>query len=64
MYLLRGYSRPLGAKIHEKRSLRILEGHFLKMALRLVLIADSESTRSQLSESGLRSQKGPLGAEL
>ena len=62
-YLLRGCSRPPGAKINAKRSLRIQAGRFLKIALKLVLIADSESTRSQLSESGLRSQEDPLGVE-
>ena len=35
-----------------------------QMALNRVLIPASESTRSQLSESGLRYQNGPLGAAL
>ena len=31
------YSRPPGAKIHEKQHLRIQEGHFLKIVLNLDL---------------------------
>ena len=58
-----------GQKVHGKRKLRIqgrmqIFEKMSQMALNRVLIPDSESTRSQLSESGLRSQKGPLGAEL
>ena len=58
-----------GQKVHGKRKLRIqgrmqIFEKISQMALNRVLIPDSESTRSQLSESGLRSQKGPLGAEL
>ena len=58
-----------GQKAHEKRKLRS-QGRvkfvekMAKVALNRVVIPDSESTRSQLSITGLRSQKGPLGAEL
>ena len=59
-------SRPPGAKSHGKRNLQI-QGciHFFeKMALNRVLTLPDCRSRSQLSESGLRSQKGPLGVEL
>ena len=59
-------SRPPGAKSHGKRNLQI-QGCiqiFEKMALNRVLILPDCRSRSQLSESGLRSQKGPLGAKL
>ena len=59
-------SRPPGAKVHGKHNLRI-QGRmqiFEKMTLNPVLTLPDCRSRSQLSESGLRSQKGPLGVEL
>ena len=59
-------SRPPGAKSHGTHNLQI-QGRiqiFEKMALNRVLTLPDCRFRSQLSESGLRSQKGPLGAEL
>ena len=59
-------SRPPGAKSHGKHNLQI-QGRiqfFEKMTLNRVLTLPDCRSRSQLSESGLRSQKGPLGAEL
>ena len=59
-------SRPPGAKSHGKRNLQI-QGCiqiFETITLNRVLILPDCRSRSQLSESGLRSQKGPLGAEL
>ena len=70
MYVkLRGQSRPPGGKNPQKHNLRI-QGrmHFFEkmsqMALNRVLTLPDCRSRSQLPESGLRSQKGPLGAEL
>ena len=62
-------SRPPGAKAHGKRKLRIqgrmqIFEKMSQMALNRVLTLPDCRSRSQLSESGLRSQKGPLGAEL
>ena len=59
-------SRLPGAKRHGKHNLQI-QGRkqiFEKMTLNRVLTLPDCRSRSQLPESGLRSQKGPLGAEL
>ena len=70
MYVkLRGQVALRGQKVHGKRKLRI-QGRMQffekmsQMALNRVLTLPDCRSRSQLSESGLRSQKGPLGVEL
>ena len=62
-------SRPPGAKVHGKLKLRIqgrmqIFEKMSQMALNRVLTLPDCRSRSQLSESGLRSQKGSLGVEL
>ena len=70
MYVkLRGQVALRGQKVHGKRKLRIqgrmqIFEEMSQMALNRVLTLPDCRSRSQLSESGLRSQKGPLGAEL
>ena len=70
MYVkLRGQVALRGQKVHGKRKLRIqgrmqIFEKMSQMALNRVLTLPDCRSRSQLSESGLRSQKGPLGAEL
>ena len=59
-------SRPLGAKSHGKHNLQI-QGRIQILetnALNRVLTLPDCRSQSQLSESGLRSQKGPLDVEL
>ena len=47
-------SLPPGAKIHEKRHLRIQEGHFLKIALNLDLtLSDDGECPALLKSSGI-----------
>ena len=58
-----------GQKVHGKRKLRIqgrmqIFEKMSQMALNRVLTLPDCRCRYQLSESGLRSQKVPLGAEL
>ena len=70
MYVkLRGQVALRGQKVHGKRKLRIqgrmqIFEKMSQMALNRVLTLPDCRSRSQLFESGLRSQKGPLGAEL
>ena len=70
MYVkLRGQVALRGQKVHGKRKLRIqgrmqIFEKMSQMALNRVLTLPDCRSRSQLPESGLRSQKGPLGAEL
>ena len=70
MYVkLRGQVALRGQKVHGKRKLRIqgrmqIFEKMSQMALNHVLTLPDCRSRSQLSESGLRSQKGPLGVEL
>ena len=67
MYVkLRGQVALRGQKSMGKRNLQI-QGRmqfFEKIALNRVLTLPDCRSRCQLSESGLRSQKGPLGVEL
>ena len=67
MYVkLRGQVALQGQKSMEKHNLQI-QGRmhiFGKMTLNRVLTLPDCRSRCQLSESGLRSQKGPLGVEL
>ena len=70
MYVkLRGQVALRGQKVHGERKLRIqgcmqIFEKMSQMALNRVLRLPDCRSRSQLSGSGLRSQKGPLGVEL
>ena len=70
MYVkLRGQVALRGQKSMGKRNLQIqgrmqIFEKMSQMALNRVLTLPDCRSRSQLSESGLRSQKGPLGVEL